>query len=121
MPGRARPAAFCVLISRLSSLRANQKNHDTMEKVPMTAEGYRVLDDQLKQLKSVERPSVIAAISEARAGRVDNPPPPVLTVLLLGATGGGKSALLNALAGADIARSHRAVPVAPARTGAADG
>ena len=37
-----------------------------MEKVPMTAEGYRALDDQLKQLKSVERPSVIAAISEAR-------------------------------------------------------
>ena len=32
----------------------------------MTAEGYRVLDDQLKQLKQVERPSVIAAISEAR-------------------------------------------------------
>jgi transcription elongation factor GreA len=37
-----------------------------MEKVPMTGEGYRVLDEQLKQLKSVERPSVIAAISEAR-------------------------------------------------------
>ena len=33
----------------------------------MTAEGYRALDDQLKQLKSVERPSVIAAISEARS------------------------------------------------------
>ena len=32
----------------------------------MTGEGYRSLDDQLKQLKSVERPSVIAAISEAR-------------------------------------------------------
>jgi len=32
----------------------------------MTAEGYRALDDQLKQLKSVERPSVIAAIAEAR-------------------------------------------------------
>ena len=32
----------------------------------MTAEGYRSLDDQLKQLKSVERPSVIAAIAEAR-------------------------------------------------------
>ena len=32
----------------------------------MTAGGYRVLDDQLKQLKSVERPSVISAISEAR-------------------------------------------------------
>ena len=33
----------------------------------MTAEGYRALDDQLKVLKSVERPSVIAAIAEARA------------------------------------------------------
>ena len=33
----------------------------------MTVGGYRALDDQLKQLKSVERPSVIAAISEARA------------------------------------------------------
>ena len=33
----------------------------------MTASGYRALDDQLKQLKTVERPSVIAAISEARA------------------------------------------------------
>lgn len=32
----------------------------------MTAPGYRALDDQLKQLKSVERPAVIAAISEAR-------------------------------------------------------
>ena len=32
----------------------------------MTSEGYRTLDAQLKQLKSVERPNVIAAISEAR-------------------------------------------------------
>ena len=32
----------------------------------MTGEGYRVLDEELKRLKSVERPSVIAAISEAR-------------------------------------------------------
>ena len=37
-----------------------------MEKVPMTSEGYRVLDEELKRLKSVERPSVISAISEAR-------------------------------------------------------
>lgn len=33
----------------------------------MTAEGYRALDDELKRLKSVERPNVIAAISEARS------------------------------------------------------
>ena len=32
----------------------------------MTDEGYRALDDQLKQLKQVERPAVIAAIAEAR-------------------------------------------------------
>ncbi|HEX8570861.1 MAG TPA: transcription elongation factor GreA [Caulobacteraceae bacterium] len=38
-----------------------------MEKVPMTAEGYRVLDEELKRLKSQERPNVIAAISEARS------------------------------------------------------
>lgn len=33
----------------------------------MTGEGYKVLDEELKRLKSVERPSVIAAISEARS------------------------------------------------------
>jgi transcription elongation factor GreA len=38
-----------------------------MEKVPMTGEGYRVLDEELKRLKTQERPSVIASISEARA------------------------------------------------------
>jgi transcription elongation factor GreA len=38
-----------------------------MEKVPMTAEGYASLDEELKRLKTLERPAVIAAISEARA------------------------------------------------------
>jgi transcription elongation factor GreA len=38
-----------------------------MEKVPMTGEGFLALDEELKRLKSIERPSVIAAISEARA------------------------------------------------------
>jgi transcription elongation factor GreA len=38
-----------------------------MEKVPMTAEGYHALDEELKRLKTVERPAVIAAISEARS------------------------------------------------------
>ena len=33
----------------------------------MTAEGYQSLDDELKRLKTQERPSVIAAIAEARA------------------------------------------------------
>jgi transcription elongation factor GreA len=38
-----------------------------MEKVPMTAEGYKALDEELKRLKTVERPAVIAAIAEARS------------------------------------------------------
>ena len=32
----------------------------------MTGEGYSVLDDELKRLKTQERPSVISAIAEAR-------------------------------------------------------
>jgi transcription elongation factor GreA len=38
-----------------------------MEKIPMTAEGYAALDAEMKRLKTVERPSVIQAIAEARA------------------------------------------------------
>ena len=33
----------------------------------MTAEGYKALDEQLKHLKTAERPAVIAAIAEARS------------------------------------------------------
>ena len=33
----------------------------------MTAEGYHALDEELKRLKTVERPAVIAAIGEARS------------------------------------------------------
>ena len=33
----------------------------------MTGEGYRTLDEELKRLKTQERPSVIASISEARS------------------------------------------------------
>jgi transcription elongation factor GreA len=37
-----------------------------MDKIPMTRAGFSKLDDELKVLKSVERPSVIRAIAEAR-------------------------------------------------------
>ncbi len=33
----------------------------------MTAEGYQALDEELKRLKTLERPAVIAAIAEARS------------------------------------------------------
>jgi transcription elongation factor GreA len=37
-----------------------------MDKMPMTPGGLIVLEDELKNLKSVERPAVIRAIAEAR-------------------------------------------------------
>ena len=38
-----------------------------MEKIPVTAGGYAALEQELKQRQQVERPRIIAAISEARA------------------------------------------------------
>jgi transcription elongation factor GreA len=38
-----------------------------MQRIPMTVEGYRALEAELKTLKSEERPAIIAAISEARS------------------------------------------------------
>ena len=38
-----------------------------MNKVPVTVRGHEMLKDELKQLKSVDRPNVIQAIAEARA------------------------------------------------------
>ena len=37
-----------------------------MQRIPMTAEGYARLEEELRHLKSVERPAVIRAIAEAR-------------------------------------------------------
>ncbi len=37
-----------------------------MEKIPFTTEGYAAIQEELKNLKHVERPAVIAAIAEAR-------------------------------------------------------
>ena len=38
-----------------------------MEKVPMTAEGHSAMMEEIKHLKSVERPRIIRAIEEARS------------------------------------------------------
>jgi len=39
----------------------------SMERVPMTTEGHRALEEELQRLKAVERPRIIQAIAEARA------------------------------------------------------
>ncbi|MDX9689388.1 MAG: transcription elongation factor GreA [Proteobacteria bacterium] len=36
------------------------------DKIPMTAQGYTRLEEELKHLRSVERPAIIKAIAEAR-------------------------------------------------------
>ncbi len=38
-----------------------------MSKVPMTVRGHELLQEELKRLKSIDRPTVIKAIAEARA------------------------------------------------------
>jgi transcription elongation factor GreA len=37
-----------------------------IDKIPMTLRGYTLLEDELRQLRSVERPAIIRAIAEAR-------------------------------------------------------
>lgn len=38
-----------------------------MEKFPLTKEGFVALEEELKHLKAVDRPNIIAAIAEARS------------------------------------------------------
>ena len=38
-----------------------------MERIPMTASGFKALEEEINQLKTVERPAVIRLITEARA------------------------------------------------------
>jgi len=44
-----------------------QNGLNVMEKIPTTAAGFTRMEAELKNLKSVERPAIIKAISEARA------------------------------------------------------
>ena len=37
-----------------------------MEKIPVTPRGFKAMDEELKRLKTVDRPAVIRAIAEAR-------------------------------------------------------
>jgi transcription elongation factor GreA len=43
------------------------RTKDFMERIPMTAGGYQALEEEINHLKSVERPSIIRMIAEARA------------------------------------------------------
>ena len=75
-----------------------------MEKIPMTRAGFAALDEELKMLKSVERPAVIRAIAEAREHA------PLGSLLLLG----------DATLQVDAEARHAARPLAPRRDVRAD-
>ena len=38
-----------------------------MDKIPMTTNGFKALEDELRQRQQVDRPRIIQAIAEARA------------------------------------------------------
>src|SRR3546814_13641177 len=54
---RAAPAGWSLPAGRVNAM---------MEKIPITAAGYARMQEELKELKSVERPAVIKAIEAAR-------------------------------------------------------
>jgi transcription elongation factor GreA len=57
-PAAAVPAVFDVQYQDLNAL--------SMNKIPMTAEGFDRLREELKRLKTVDRPAIIRAIADAR-------------------------------------------------------
>ena len=79
--------------------------NDKTEAPPdLDAVGRWADDLERYQLAAPERAAALAeALREARSGGLGRAPEPFLTVLLYGATGVGKSQLINALAGAPIA------------------
>lgn len=48
-------------------LSVGTKGESSLEKIPITPDGYEKMQKELQQLKTVERPVVIKAIEEARA------------------------------------------------------
>jgi len=47
-------------------IRQQNANPSSMNKIPMTADGFNRLREELKRLKTVDRPAIIRAIAEAR-------------------------------------------------------
>ena len=54
------------MIASVSATSTELITRSTMNKIPMTADGYNRLQEEFKRLKSIDRPAVIRAIAEAR-------------------------------------------------------
>ena len=69
-PGQGPPWHVCVVSHSKPGASAGPTSfEDTgpLQKFPMTAQGLQNLEDELRNLKSVERPAIILAIAEARS------------------------------------------------------
>jgi transcription elongation factor GreA len=55
-----------LVLGRNTSLAATTEGSSDVQKFPMTAPGLQRLNDELRQLKAEERPSIIRQIAEAR-------------------------------------------------------
>jgi transcription elongation factor GreA len=53
-------------LAAVVDIRQQDPNAFAMNKIPMTAEGFNRLREELKRLKTVDRPAIIRAIAEAR-------------------------------------------------------
>src|SRR5271168_213550 len=53
-------------LAAVVDIRQQDPNAFAMNKIPMTADGYNRLREELKRLKTVDRPAIIRAIAEAR-------------------------------------------------------
>lgn len=60
-------SAAVAIIPAAEDFRVTVHTGSTMDKVPMTTAGHAALQDEIKHLKTVERPRIIKAIAEARA------------------------------------------------------
>src|SRR6476619_2067874 len=64
--GVARPDRRFRPAIRTIVFRGSWRFQGQMEKIPMTAEGYSTLENELKHRQKVERPRIIQQISDAR-------------------------------------------------------
>src|SRR5436305_14400975 len=53
-------------LAAVADIRQQDPNAFEMNKIPMTAEGFNRLREELKRLKTIDRPAIIRAIAEAR-------------------------------------------------------
>ncbi len=61
-----RSGAFQRLVIAKDMQPLTRGRKDEMEKIPMTRAGFDLLDEELRELRAVDRPAVIRAIAEAR-------------------------------------------------------